>query len=310
MENIINELGNTGLIPVVVIKNEEIVDDLASALLNGNLNAIEITLRTEQGLIAIDRIKKKFPDMLVGAGTVLSVEQANQAVNYGAEFIVSPGFDQAIVEWCLKREIPVIPGCVTPTEITKALGYGLRVLKYFPANLYGGVKGCQALSGPFRSVSFIPTGGVSMDNLHEFVDKQYIHAVGGSWLCPSKRLESKRFSEVTTMVVRSIEVMLGFKVISIDLPKNDNMNPSSLLGEVEKYLYPLISSKEIEDQSVIEFSTQDIERPQINFTTNNINRTRYYLGKLGLLQNKDEYSKNRSSKNIRIQFDQEINIEL
>ena len=288
MENIINELGNTGLIPVVVIKNEEIVDDLASALLNGNLNAIEITLRTEQGLIAIDRIKKKFPDMLVGAGTVLSVEQANQAVNYGAEFIVSPGFDQAIVEWCLKRDIPVIPGCVTPTE----------------------VKGCQALSGPFRSVSFIPTGGVSMDNLHEFVDKQYIHAVGGSWLCPSKLLESKRFSEITTMVVRSIEVMLGFKVISIDLPKNDNMNPSSLLGEVEKYLYPLISSKEIEDQSVIEFSTQDIERPQINFTTNNINRTRYYLGKLGLLQNKDEYSKNRSSKNIRIQFDQEINIEL
>lgn len=200
MENVLKRMGNMGLIPVVVIEDPDLAVPAAKALMDGGLNVMEITMRTEQGIPAIAKVKQAFPDMLVGAGTVLSVEKAQQAVDAGAEFIVAPGFDIALVQWCLDEGIAITPGCVTPTEIQQALNIGLHVLKFFPANIYGGLAGCKALNGPYRMVKFIPTGGVDLNNLADFADKPYIHSIGGSWLCSTADIKAQNFEATTNLI--------------------------------------------------------------------------------------------------------------
>ena len=148
-------IGNIGLIPVVAFDNASDAVDTAAALTAGGIDVMEITLRTSAGIESINRVAKAFPDMLVGAGTVRSAEQAEQAKDAGAVFIVSPGFDEKVVEWCIKNDILITPGCVTPTEIEKAQPYGLSTLKYFPANVYGGIEGIKALHGPYKDIKFI-----------------------------------------------------------------------------------------------------------------------------------------------------------
>ena len=187
--DVMERIGNAGLVPVVVIEDANDAADAAKALLAADLDIMEITMRTEAGIEAIKNVRKSFPEMLVGAGTVLSVDKAKEAVAAGAQFIVTPGFNPPVVKWCVENNIPITPGCVTPTEIDMALSYGIQILKFFPADVYGGVKGCKALYGPYKvaGVSFIPTGGVNNDNLPEFANQPFIHAVGGGWLCKTGR---------------------------------------------------------------------------------------------------------------------------
>ena len=154
MEDVLKRMGNMGLVPVVVIDDESLAVPAAKALIDGGLDVMEITLRTEQGLPAIAKVKQAYPDMLVGAGTVLSVEKAKQAVDAGAQFIVAPGLNPELVQWCADAGVAITPGCVTPTEIEQALKFGLNTLKFFPANVYGGLAGCKALNGPYRMVKF------------------------------------------------------------------------------------------------------------------------------------------------------------
>ena len=160
----------TGLIPVVVIEDTATAVDTARALLAGGVDVMEITMRTEAGLEAIKLVCEACPDMLVGAGTVLTMEQCTAAIQNGAKFIVSPGYDPEIVEYCVDQRVDICPGCVTPTEITAGIKAGLTVLKFFPANIYGGLKAIKSLRGPFPMVRFIPTGGVSLANLSDFND--------------------------------------------------------------------------------------------------------------------------------------------
>ncbi|GHV72748.1 2-dehydro-3-deoxy-phosphogluconate aldolase [Spirochaetia bacterium] len=175
-------ISNTYLVPVVVIDDAARAVDTAKALLAGGVDIMEITLRTSAGLDAIAKVSAACPDVLVGAGTVLSLSSCKEAIAGGAQFIVSPGFDPVIVEYCLKNDIAVFPGCVTPTEITAAIKAGLRALKFFPANVYGGVTAIKALSGPFPEIKFIPTGGVDLNNLADYCIPE-VFAVGGGWLC-------------------------------------------------------------------------------------------------------------------------------
>ena len=168
-------------IPVVVIKEIEQTKPILSALQNYGINCAEITFRTACARDAIALAVKEFPDMNVGAGTVINAEQCLQALEAGAKFIVSPGLSEEVAKICIERNIPYYPGCVTPTEIMQAIALGLRVLKFFPANVYGGLKAIKALSGPFPQIKFIPTGGVNMDNIGEFMACDKIYAVGGSF---------------------------------------------------------------------------------------------------------------------------------
>lgn len=167
-------------IPVVVIKELNETDRILTALKNYGIECAEITFRTACAAEAISYACKKYPEMNIGAGTVINAEQCEQALKAGAKFIVSPGLSKAVAEVCKKNNVPYYPGCVTPTEIMDALNLGLTVLKFFPANIYGGLKAMKALSGPFPQVKFIPTGGIDKNNIDEYLAWDKIYAVGGS----------------------------------------------------------------------------------------------------------------------------------
>ena len=170
------------VVPVVVIN--DIIDTIPTlqAMCDGNLPVAEITFRTACAEEAIKLGVKTFPDMYIGAGTVINVEQCKKAIDAGAKFIVSPGLSEEVALYCKEKGVTYYPGCVTPTEIMKAISLGIEVVKFFPANVYGGLKAIKALAGPFKQVKFLPTGGVSLENLKEFLDYDRIFAVGGSWM--------------------------------------------------------------------------------------------------------------------------------
>lgn len=170
------------VIPVVVINDEKETIEILSKLREGGINCAEITFRTACAKDAIAISTKAFEDMNIGAGTVINAEQAKSAVQAGAKFIVSPGFSDEVARYCTDEKIPYYPGCVTPTEIMRALSYGLNVVKFFPAGVYGGLKAMKALSAPFPQVRFIPTGGVDLSNLKEYLDFDKVYAVGGSFM--------------------------------------------------------------------------------------------------------------------------------
>ena len=189
----------SGVVPVVVLERAVDAVPTANALLAGNIHVMEITMRTDAALDSIRAVCESCPEMVVGAGTVLTLEQAKSCVAAGTKFIVSPGYNDELVDWCLQENIPVLPGCVTPTELMRGIRSGLRVFKFFPANIYGGLKAMKALSGPFGNIKFIPTGGVNSENLSEYLAAPYILAAGGSWLCSKDDILAGRFSEITRL---------------------------------------------------------------------------------------------------------------
>lgn len=183
------------LIPVVVIKQLEETETILSALNENGIHCAEITFRTACAAEAIESGIKMFPEMNIGAGTVINAEQCRQALNAGAKFIVSPGLSKDVAEICKEQNVPYYPGCVTPTEIMAALDLGITTVKFFPANVYGGLKALKALSAPFPQVKFIPTGGVNRDNLEEFLAFDKVAAVGGSFFVEEalkKQSEAKK----------------------------------------------------------------------------------------------------------------------
>lgn len=205
--NFTDRVCEAGIVPVVVLNRVEDAVPLAGALLKGGITFMEITFRTECAADCIEVISREVPDMTVGAGTVINVEQAKTAVAGGAKFIVSPGFDAETVRWALDNDIPVIPGTVTPTEIMKAVGMGLRVLKFFPADVYGGIKAIKALSAPFGQVRFLPTGGVSPDNLKDFISNKAVAAVGGSWVCKKDDIANHDWDKITALSAEAVKTI-------------------------------------------------------------------------------------------------------
>lgn len=187
------------VIPVIVLQSSEHAAPVAEALIEGGIPIFEITLRTAAGLPSIEEVAKKFPDALTGAGTVLNESQARQAIDAGSRFIVSPGWDDGVVEMAQAAGIPVVPGVATATEVQRAYNHGLRVLKLFPAGIAGGIPMLKALSSVYSEVGFVPTGGVSADNLADFLALPNVKAVGGSWLTPAQAIAEGRFEEITRL---------------------------------------------------------------------------------------------------------------
>lgn len=197
----------SGVIPVVVLDDTAQALPTANALLAGGVSVMEITFRTAAAASSIKAVSESCPEMLVGAGTVVTLEQCKQALECGAKFIVSPGFDPEVVSWCVERNIPITPGCVTPTEIMTAMKLGLNVVKFFPAGVYGGLKAMKALAAPFGGVKFIPTGGVDAKNLKEYLEAPFVHAVGGSWLCPKKEIATGNFDAITALCKEASQIV-------------------------------------------------------------------------------------------------------
>ena len=197
----------SGVIPVVVLDDTAKALTTANALLAGGVSVMEITFRTAAAADSIKAVSENCPEMLVGAGTVVTLDQCKQALECGAKFIVSPGFDPEVVSWCVERNIPITPGCVTPTEIMAAMKLGLNVVKFFPAGVYGGLKAMKSLSAPFGGIKFIPTGGVDAKNLKEYLEAPFVHAVGGSWLCPKKEIATGNFDAITALCKEASQIV-------------------------------------------------------------------------------------------------------
>lgn len=202
----LQRIAATYLVPVVMLDDAVRAIDTARALLAGGVDVMEITLRTAAGLDAIEAVSRQCPDMLVGVGTVLSQEACREAIARGARFIVSPGYDDAIVEYCLANGVDVLPGCVTPTEIMRAIQAGLRVVKFFPATVYGGIKAIKALGAPFGGMKFVPTGGVGLANLTDYVVPE-VFAVGGGWLCERAAIRNGAYDEITRQCAESVKIV-------------------------------------------------------------------------------------------------------
>ena len=198
------------VVPVVVLNNADDAVPLADALIKGGLPCAEVTFRTDAAEESIRRICESFPDMLVGAGTVLTTEQVERAHKAGAKFIVSPGFDPEIIDYCISIGLPVLPGCITPSEIAQAVKRGLKVVKFFPAEQSGGVAMIKAMAAPYSMVKFMPTGGISTKNLADYLSCDKILCCGGSWMVKEDLIKSGSFDKITdrtkeaTALARSI----------------------------------------------------------------------------------------------------------
>ncbi len=207
MKTMEEQLQGFGVVPVVVLNEAEDALPLAKALTDGGLPCAEVTFRTEAAEESIRRMSGAYPDMLVGAGTVLTTEQADRAVSAGAKFIVSPGFDPEVVDHCLEKKIPVFPGCVTPSEIAQAVKRGLKVIKFFPAEPFGGVGTIKSLAAPYPMVKFMPTGGVSAKNLEGYLGCDKILACGGSWMVKGDLIKGGKFDEIRELTREAVALV-------------------------------------------------------------------------------------------------------
>ncbi len=207
MVDVLQRIGELGVVPVIAIDNAADAPKLGQALLDGGLPCAEITFRTAAAAEAIKLMTAECPDVLVGAGTVMTVDQAKRASEAGVKFVVTPGFDEDVVDWCIEHDMPVTPGVVTPTEINMALKKGLNVVKFFPAEASGGVKTLKAIAAPYQGVKFIPTGGISAGNLADYLSLKSVLACGGSWMVTKELISAGRFDQIAALAAEAVAVV-------------------------------------------------------------------------------------------------------
>lgn len=210
MNAILKEISKVKIVPVIVLEDAEDAIWLAKALCEGGLPCAEVTFRTKAAKEAISKMTQAYPDMLVGAGTVLTIEQVNEAVEVGAKFIVSPGFNPKVVDYCIKNDIPVLPGCITPSEVEQAIGHGLQAVKFFPAEAAGGLPMIKAMSAPYGSMMFMPTGGINPENVKSYLGFSKILACGGSWMVKEELIAKKDFETVKELTKEAVLIAKQF----------------------------------------------------------------------------------------------------
>lgn len=199
MKDLAERFHEVGVVPVVVLEDVKDAVPLAQALVEGGLPCAEVTFRTDAAEESIRIMTEKYPEMLVGAGTVLTTEQVDRAVAAGAKFIVSPGFDPEIVDYCIEKGITVTPGCVTPSEVAQGVKRGLKVLKFFPAEQFGGVATIKAMTAAYVGIKIMPTGGINPKNVREYLACDKIFACGGSWMVKGDLVKAGKFDEIQKM---------------------------------------------------------------------------------------------------------------
>ncbi len=235
MDKIFEEIGLIGIIPVITIERADDAVPLAKALIDGGIPCVEVTFRTDAAKEAISRIAKSGLKLVIGAGTVQSIEQAKAAVDSGANFIITPGLNRKVVEYCLQSKIPVMPGAATPTEFEAAMDYGLEVLKFFPAEASGGVPYLRSVHGPYKNLKFVPTGGIEEASLVSYLDVPGVIACGGSWMVRSDLIAERKFEEIKNLSSNAVKTMLGFSLrhVGINTPNAEKAKQTAgTLGEL------------------------------------------------------------------------------
>ena len=212
---VLDKISKAGLVPVIKVERAEDAVPLCRALAEGGLPVAEITFRTAAAPEAIRRVAAELPDVILGAGTVLSVDQAKQAVEAGATYIVSPGLNPKVVSWCVENDVPVLPGCANPSDIETAIELGLDTVKFFPAEALGGLKLIKAMSAPYGNISFVPTGGINEKNALEYLAFPKVAAIGGSWMVPSDAIAAGDWGRIRDLAASAVNLMLGLELTHI-----------------------------------------------------------------------------------------------
>ncbi len=232
MEDISQRIYECGIVPVVKLEEAELAARLARTLMAGGIRCIEVTFRTKAASQAIENIIRECPDMLVGAGTVLTKEQVDEAVNAGARFIVTPGFNRKIAAYCLEKEVSIFPGCNNPAVIEEALEMGITDLKFFPAEQSGGLPMIKALSAPYSRVRFMPTGGVNENNMNEYLANEKVLACGGTWMVKETLIKNRQFDEIEYLTRNAVKKMHGFELRHIGINCADEKEAVQRAGVV------------------------------------------------------------------------------
>lgn len=207
MNEILKQIEKIGIVPVVVLDDPKDAEPLAEALCSGGLPCAEVTFRTPAAAQSIRIMSEKFPHMLIGAGTVLTTEQVDSAVDAGAKFIVSPGLNPRIVKYCTERNIVITPGCANPSDVEQAIENGLDVVKFFPAEQAGGLAYIKAIAAPYTGIKFMPTGGINPKNVREYLAYDHILACGGSWMVKGDLIRDGKFDEIRELVKEAVNIV-------------------------------------------------------------------------------------------------------
>lgn len=295
--DILKTISNIGIIPVIKINDASKAVPLAKALIDGGLAAAEVTFRTDAAEDAIKAISKAYPDMIVGAGTVLTIDQAQRALNAGAKFIVSPGFNPKVVKWCLDNGVTPLPGCTTPSEIEQALELGLDVVKFFPAEQSGGLAKIKAMSAPYGGVKFMPTGGVSLDNVNDYLASNKIIACGGSFMVKESYIDNDQWDEITNLTKKSVDTMLGLKIGHIGINHENEAEAKATANMLSLLMGNAIERESDKGMFVgAEFEIMKHNGPgrcgHIAILTNNVERAIYHLSAKGVKFNEESATYN------------------
>ena len=279
------ELYSIGLIPVIKIENAEDAVPLAKALIDGGLPAAEITFRTSCAAEAIKRITDAYPEMLVGAGTVLTTEQVDAAIAAGSKFLVSPGLNPKTTAYALSKGIPMLPGCSNPSDIEAALELGLKTVKFFPAEAAGGLKMLKAMAAPYGQLTFMPTGGINANNLLDYLKFNKIVACGGSFMVADDLVRDKKWDEITALTKNAVKTMLGLEFVHVGLN-----NESKEEAEKAAKLFSLMFGMPLKETSKSTFAGECIEvmhkkgpgaHGHIGIRTNFVDRAMAYFTRMG-----------------------------
>lgn len=286
MNEILKKISQIGIVPVVVLDDASKAVKIAKALIDGGIDCAEVTFRTDAAEESIKNISEAYPDMLLGAGTVLSVKQVDKAVAAGAKFIVTPGFNPEVVNYCVEKGIPIVPGCMDTNAIEMALTAGLDTVKFFPAEQAGGVKMLKALAGPYVNVHFMPTGGINKDNIREYLAFNKVVACGGSWMVKKDLIESGKFDEITRLAHEAVMTMLNFRVVHIGI-NNDSEEAAN--EQVERLCGLFGFGSEVKSASTFASSEIEVCRKRFPGThghiaigTSSCERAMYFLSKNGV----------------------------
>ena len=310
MDHIPNELENYGIVPVVRIEKPEDALPLGHALCEGGLPLAEITFRTSAAEEVIRILTEQLPEMLIGAGTVLTTEQAQIAIRAGAKFIVSPGFNPRIVSFCHEQNIPVIPGVNSPTQIEAAMDCGLRTLKFFPAEESGGVAFLKAIAAPYEGVRFIPTGGIHAANLMDYLSLKNVIACGGSWMVKTDLISAGQFAEITRLTREAVRVLLGFELAHVGI-NTDNAESASRSAALFStwFHFPILEGQDSYFAGKKEFEIMKGPgrgaKGHLAVATNDLRRALFYIGRQGIRPIAGS-EKTKDGKTILVYLDGEI----
>ena len=310
MNDVLVKLGKIGIVPVIALDDAKDALPLGKALLAGGIACAEVTFRTAAAEDVIRTLTKELPEMLTGAGTVLTTEQVDRAVAAGAKFIVSPGLNPKVVEYCVNKGIPVTPGCSSPSDIEVALEYGLEVVKFFPAEASGGIAMIKAMSAPYGQVKFMPTGGINAGNINNYLSFNKVLACGGSWMVDKKLVAAGNFAEIERLSREAVETILGFEVahVGVNLESGDEASSTA-----DKYSKLFGFARKDGNSSIFAGSGVELMKSkylgtmgQIAIRTNSVERAMYHLEQRGAKFNMDSAKKDEKGNIKAIYLDEEF----